>query len=116
MLLVELVALLSELLLELLADELVELLDGLDELDDAAEDAVEELAAALGRKVLWPAPKPMAAAAVPLPPMKIELLSSRLVMTSWPLALSDAVTLALVGRSTLMALRRSATVSVPVEV
>lgn len=81
------------------------------------DEAVLELAAAfLGKAVLLPRPKPMAAASVPLPPMKIALLVSRLVMTNWPSVLSLAVTLALVGRSRLRALRRSATVSVPVDV
>ncbi len=45
------------------------------------EEAVEALAA-LGRKVLLPTPKPIAAASLPLPPMKIELVSSLLVMTN----------------------------------
>jgi hypothetical protein len=39
-----------------------------------------------------------------------------LVMTNWPPALIEAVTCALVERSTLMALIRSPTVSVPVDV
>ena len=85
-----------------------------DDFDDA-EDG-EGLEAALGRKVLLPVPKPIAAASLPLPPTKIALVTSLLVITSWPPALIDAITFALVGRSTLMVLIRSATVSVPVDV
>ena len=68
----------------------------------------------VGLKVLWPTPKPIAAASVPLPPTVIKLVSFLAVRTSWPRPLSDAVTCALVGRSTLMASIRSPTVSVPV--
>lgn len=85
-----------------------------DDCDDAEEAG--EVEAAFGKKVLLPTPKPIAAASLPLPPTKIALVSSRLVMTSWLPALIEAVTFALVGRSTLMALMRSPTVSVPVEV
>ncbi len=79
-------------------------------------DADEEPEPLLARNVLLPTPKPMAAASLPLPPIKIALLVSLLVMTNLPWALSEAVTLALVGRFRLMAFRRSATVSVPVDV
>ena len=97
-------------LFEVLADEpLVALADDCDE-------AAGEVEAAFGKKVLLPTPKPIAAASLPLPPTKIALVSSRLVMTSWLPALIEAVTFALVGRSTLMALMRSPTVSVPVDV
>ena len=58
----------------------------------------------------------MAAASVPLPTIRIGLDLFLLVVTSWPLPLSEAVTCALVGRSTLMASIRSPTVSVPVDV
>ena len=102
--------------LEVLADELLVPLDEdfVDETDEV-EDA-EEVEAAFGRNALFPTAKPMAAASVPLPPMKIALVTSLLVITSWPLALSEAVTFALVGKSTLMALMRSPMVSVPVDV
>jgi len=91
--------------------------ESVDELEEAVDELeVDEGLAAVGRKVSLPTPKPIAAASAPLPPTKIELLSPRLVMTSWPLALSEAVTFALVGRSTLMALIRSPMVSVPVDV
>jgi hypothetical protein len=98
--------------LEVLADELLVALE--DEFEEA-EDA-GEVEAAFGRKVLFPTAKPIAEESAPLPPMKIALVRSLLVITSWPLALSDAVTFALVGRSILMALIRSPMVSVPVEV
>jgi hypothetical protein len=50
-----------------------------------------------------------------MPPTVIVSVSSLLVITSWPWLLSDAVTFALPTRLTLMALIRSATVSVPVD-
>jgi hypothetical protein len=103
-------------LLEVLADELLVPLE--DEPADEFEETedVGEVEADFGKKVLFPTAKPMAAASLPLPPTKIALVSSLLVITSWPLALSDAVTFALVGRSTLMVPMRSAIVSVPVDV
>lgn len=104
-----------------------ELVDEFEELDDdeapelldafAALDAAEELAVGwVGEKTVLPVPKPIAAAAVPVPAIVMMSLVFLLVKTSSPLALSAAVTLALVGRSTLTALIRSATVSVPVDV
>ena len=75
-----------------------------------------EFDGAVGSKAELPTPKPMAAASVPLPTTAIESLSFLLVMTSLPELLSDALTCALVGRSRLIALIKSPTVSVPVEV
>lgn len=105
----------SELLVELLVPldaELAGAVEGVEE-PDAAEEPED---GAVGWKPAFPTPKPMAVASVPLPTIAIESLSFRLVITSWPLAFSDAVTCALVGRSMLMALIRSPTVSVPVDV
>ncbi len=115
----EFVGVLVELAFEVLWEEVFEALvppeDG--PVDDFEEvEDVGWVEAALGRKVSLPTPKPIAAASLPLPPTKIALVVSLLVITSWPPALSDAVTFALVGRSTLMVLMRSAMVSVPVEV
>jgi len=113
-------------LVELLVDELPELfepldedpVDELEEVEEAEElEELEELAdGAVGAKVSFLTPKPRTAASVPLPTIAIVSFSFRLVITSLPLLLSDAVTCALVGRSTLMALIRSPTVSVPVDV
>ena len=110
-------------LAELLVDDPVELFDPLDEDPVDELEEVEELEApeepedgAVGAKVLFLPPKPMIEASVPLPTIAIVSFSFRLVITSCPLPLSDAVTCALEGRSTLMALIRSPTVSVPVDV
>jgi len=113
-----------EVLVELLADDPVELLvpvdeEPVDEFEEVAElELPEELrdAAAVGTKVLFTTPKPMADASVPVPPIVIALVSFRLVMTNRPSLLSEAVTCALVGRSVLMAPIKSPTVSVPVDV
>jgi len=118
--------------LELLVDGPVALPDPRDVLDPLApavegpdvelaeaevpEVAVELLGGSGGWKALLPVPKPMAAASVPLPTIAMESLSFRLVITNLPCALSDAVTWALVGRSTLMALIRLPIVSLPVDV
>ncbi len=85
------------------------------------EEAVDEPVAlaelgVVGWAELFLAPNPIAAASVPLPTTAIESLLFMLVMTNWPCALIEAVTCALVGRSMLMALMRSPTVSVPVDV
>lgn len=86
-------------------DELVEELDEFEVVADGS----------FGVKLSLPLPKPMAAAAVPVPLTVIKLVSFLAVRTSWPLLLREALTCALVGRSTLMALIRSATVSLPVD-
>lgn len=105
----ELVDLLDVLLL--LDVELVfEALEELEELD--AVDALDVFAA-VGVKLLLPVPKPSAAASLPLPSMVMMSVVFRAVMVRWPLALSDAVTNA---GPELMALMRSPTVSVPVDV
>ena len=109
--------------LEPLVDDAVELpvvLDAEDEFEELEELealAVPEALAvgAVGANAVLPTPNPSEAGAVAVPPIVIVSLLSRLVMTSWPLALSEAVTFALVGRSTLRALIRSPTVSLPVD-
>ena len=86
--------------------------------DDNAVDEPLEVAelGVVGWAELFLAPKPIAAASVPLPTTAIESLLFMLVMTNWPCALIEAVTCALVGRSMLMAFIISLTVSVPVDV
>ncbi len=101
----------------------VELLVPLDEEPVAEFDELEELEVLekleeglVGAKVSCPAPKPMAAASVPLPPTVTELVASLLAITRSPLLLSQAATFAWPATFALMALIRSPTVSVPVEV
>jgi hypothetical protein len=90
-------------LVELVADDVLAVVEEL----GAAEEA------AFGVKLLFPVPKPSAAASLPLPSIVMMSLVSRDVMARWPLALSDATTNA---GPELMALMRSPTVSVPVDV
>jgi hypothetical protein len=107
-------------LAEVLAEEPVELLELP---DDEAADELEVLEVLeepevleeflVGLNVLFPAPKPMSVASVPLT-TTWSLLNFPL-MTSLPLLLIDAVTCAPPGL-VLMVLIRSATVSVPVDV
>jgi hypothetical protein len=91
--------------------------DGVVELP--VEEFDDELAVAdpgvIGCAELFFEPNPTAAASVPLPTTAIESLLFLLVITSLPPE-TEAVTCALVGRSTLMALTRSPIVSVPVDV
>lgn len=89
-----------------------ELFDAPDELGVLAASAF----GLAGKNVSCPTVKPIAAASLPLPPMKIASVEFLLVMTNWPLLFSDTVTFAFVGKSILMALIRSPTVSVPVDV
>jgi len=120
--------LVEELVEDALVDDPVELvvvpdlasveLEAVDELDEPEELAeAEELVVdgSFGLKLSLPRPKPMAAASLPLPPTVIKLVSFLAVNTNWPLLLREAVTCALVGRSTLIALIKSATVSLPVD-
>jgi hypothetical protein len=88
----------------------------LEEPEEAEELEEPDELGAVGVKVLFVTPKPMALASVPLPLIVIVSVSFLLVITSWPVLLIVAVTCALVGRSTLRVLIRSATVSFPVDV
>lgn len=70
--------------------DLLEALDELEELEELDDPLVAD--GFVGSKLLWPTPKPMAVASVPLPTIAIESLVFLLVMTSLPLELSEAVT------------------------
>ncbi len=98
------------------ADDVFELLVDDALFDDPVVVPDVVLDGVVGCAELFLVPKPIAAASVPLPTTAIESLLFLLVMIRRPLLLSDAVTCALVGRSTLMALIRSPIVSVPVDV
>ena len=84
----------------------------LDELE-ALEEAGALERGVVGVKLLLPVPNPRAAASLPLPSTVTSSLSFLAVMTSFPPLSIEAVTKA---GPELMALIRSATVSVPVEV
>ena len=91
------------------AELLVPLVDA-EELEELGELEV----GAVGWKLAFLAPKPTSDAKSP--PTETEFISLLPVRTSWPSALSDAVTCALVATfGLLMALIRSPTVSVPVD-
>lgn len=80
---------------------------------DALDEVVAVEEAACGLKVSFSLPKPSAAASLPLPETVTVSVSSLAVMTKLPLELIEAVTKAL---PEFMALIRSPTVSVPVDV
>ncbi len=107
----------AELLVPLVdAAAVVEELEGGDEAEEL--EALEELGelevGAVGWKLAFLAPKPTFDAK--RPPTETESVSLLPVRTSWPPALSDAVTCALAAMfGLLMALIRSPTVSVPVD-
>ena len=100
-------------LVEVLVALDAELVDALDAAEDALDDVLAAAFGAIGMKLLLPVPKPRAAASLPLPSTVTSSLSFLAVMTRLPLPLIEAVTKA---GPELMALIRSAIVSVPVDV
>lgn len=99
--------------LDALLDDVGLLADALLEELEALEEPAAVAAGAFGTKLLLPVPNPSAAASSPLPSTVTISVWFLAVMTSFPAPLIEAVTKA---APALMALIRSATVSVPVDV